>query len=153
MRKMTRIISAVALCVLMVVLSVTPAFASVNDTTYIEDHSVIDCVNRYKDNDGTFVFTIKLPKGRDIIYTSLAITRSSDGDVVYSTTILGQQKNMTYLYSDDTSDYYNLRLSKYSDAGVGIKLYHNYFDQNICYMATDTSNYSNVEGRGYWLSA
>lgn len=131
----------------------TVQIASNSDVIYIEDHSVIDCVHRYKNSDGTFTFTIKLPKGRDLIYTSLAITRSYDGDVVYSTTILSNSKKMTYLYSDETSDYYDLKLSKYSDAGVGIKLYHNYFDQNICYMATDTSNGSNIEGSGYWLSA
>lgn len=152
MKKVSKTLSLVALCAVMIIMSVLPAFAS-TDYTYIEDHSVVDCVHRFKNNDGTFTFTIKLPKGRDLIYTSLGITKNPDGDLIYSTTILGSSSAMTYLYSDDTSDYYNLVLSKYTDEGVGIKLYHYYYDQNTFYMATDTSNGSHTEGRGYWLSA
>lgn len=150
MRKITKKISVLVLCMFVIISSVVPAFA---DTRYIEDHSVVDCVHRYKNNDGTFTFTIKLPKGRDLIYTSLGLTKNYQGDIIYSTTILSHQSNMTYLYSDETSDYYNLKLSKIFDEGIGIKLYHYYYDQDTNYMATDTANGSTTEGPGYWLSA
>lgn len=152
-KRLSKSLAVLFLSMVMVFAAVIPAFAESSSITYVENHSVVDCVHRYKNNDGTFTFTIKLPKGRNLIYTSLAITKNSDGDVLYSTTILGNQTNMTYLYSDDTSDYYNLVLSKYSDEGIGIKLYHSYFDQDKHYMATDTANGSTTEGRGYWLSA
>ncbi len=155
MKRVTKILSVMALCVMMVVLSVTPAFAVTNDVadvTYIENHSVIDCTNRYKNNYGSFYFTIKLPKDVPLIYCYLAYTKDYTGsDTTNKSTVLSHYKYLTYLYSDDTSDYYEFITSKMSDAGVGIKLYCEY-DGNY-YMATDTSNNSTTEGPGYWLSA
>lgn len=113
----------------------------------------MDCTNRYKNSEGNFAFTIKLPKDREIINTSLAITKDYNGTVLYSTSLEGFRSKMVFKYSDETSNYYDLTLSKYVDAGVGIKLYHYYYDQDLCYMATDTVNGSITEGRGYWLSA
>lgn len=153
MKKISKTLSLVALCAVMVIMSVVPAFAASPDYTYIEDHSVVDCIHRYKGNDGYFYFVIKLPKDSRIINTSLAITKNSDGDELYSMSLVGFESSMTYEYSDETSNYYTLKLSKKVEEGIGIKLYHYTYGSDICYMATDTANGSTTEGRGYWLSA
>ena len=152
MKKATKVITVVALCALMVILSITPAFAVSNDSTYIENHSVIDCTNRYKNSYGSFYFTIKLPKDVPLIYCYLSFTKDYKGnDSTAKSTVLSHYKYLTYLYSDETSDYYELVAGKMSDAGVGIKLYCEY--DGHYYMATDISNGSTTEGPGYWLSA
>ena len=38
------------------------ASASTSNVTYFENHSKLDCTNRYKMNDGKYNFTIKTPK-------------------------------------------------------------------------------------------
>ncbi|MDE7390024.1 MAG: hypothetical protein K2M82_03690 [Lachnospiraceae bacterium] len=151
MKKTTKILSAVVLCAVMLVMSVVPAFAATSDVTYVENHSVIDCTNRYKNNYGICYFTIKLPKNVPLIYCYLSFTRDYKGnDTTPKSTVLSNYKYMTYLYSDETSDYYELVSSKMGDEGVGIKLYCEY--NGGYYMATDTSNGSTTEGSGYWLS-
>ena len=80
-KRLSKSLAVLFLSMVMVFAAVIPAFAESSSITYVEDHSVVDCVHRYKNNDGTFTFTIKLPKGRNLIYTSLAITKNSDGDV------------------------------------------------------------------------
>lgn len=152
MKKLTKTLSLIALCAVMIIMSVVPAFAATNDVTYIENHSVIDCTNRYKNDYGMFYFTIKLPKNVPLFYCYLSFTKDCKGnDSTAKTTISSQYKYLTYLYSDETSDYYEFATGKMSDEGVGIKLYCEY--NGNYYMATDTANGSTNEGPGYWLSA
>lgn len=156
MTKVTKRISVVAVCILMLMVSVVPAFAS--SMNRYENHSVVDCTNRYKTYEGKFEFTIKIPKGSELSDTDIAITKNSDGDILFVKSLDYFESNITYSYSDDTSDYYNLLIDKYADAGVGIKLYCYYYynSTGICYTATDTANGTVTiinEGRGYWQSA
>lgn len=155
-----------ALCVVMLIMSVVPAFAVNNTDTAvqvtsiydpIEDHSIIDCTNRYKMEDGKYNFTIKLPEGTDIYNVGLEITRDCEGTNLFSDSlfyfsipgVFGTSLTLKETYGG--SDYYELILHKFVDAGVGIKLFTSY--NGINYMATDAPNGSTTEGRGYWLSA
>lgn len=158
MKKTTKILSVMALCVVMLIMSVVPAFA---DTVYVENHDVIDCSNRYVDNDGAYIFTIKVPKGDDLLGVSLDILYSSTGSILSkglklayeSNGVYRLSENVTWLYSDSTSDYYSYkyttRLGLPTWSAAGIKLYYDKGTQH--YMATDTSNGSTVEGPGYFL--
>lgn len=156
MKKMSKIISVLSLCAVMLIMSVVPAFASTT-YNYIEDHSVIDCTNRYKINDNKFSFTIKLPAGTDINDVRLAITRDSEGTTLFADKLFYFSvygvfgTTLTLKESYGGSDYYELITPKFVNAGIGIKLFMSY--EGVSYMATDTSNGSTVEGRGYWLSA
>lgn len=126
--------------------------ASASEVTYVENHSVIDCTNRYKMYDGRFNFTVKIPKGSDLKSIPLKVTLNSEGTSWNKVTLAYYRSSLTYLYSDSTCDYYELILSKYSSSdGVGIKLYCEY--NGGYYMATDNGNGQTIEGRGYWLSA
>ena len=148
MKKVSKTLSLLALCAVMIIMSVVPAFAS---TTYVEDHSKIDCVHRYKGNDGYFYFEIKIPKDIKKIYINVAFTKNSEGDEIYRTIIEALHDDMTFLYSDETSEYYLLKTHNIFPEGIGIKLYCNY--NGTYYMATDNGNGQTKEGRGYWLSA
>lgn len=136
------------------------AFAATNDTsivesvsasnaTYVEDHSKIDCTNRYKMNDGRYNFTLKIPKGVSFSDVTIKLTRNSEGTLTYGTYSLSAfSSSLTYLYDDDSHYYYQLLLGGYS--GVGVKLYCPY--NGGYYMATDNGNFTTIEGRGYWLN-
>lgn len=166
MKKFSKQALAVIMCILMIALSSVPVFAAekttetapvVNSYTPIEDHSIIDCTNRYRMDDGKFNFTIKLPEGTDIYAVGLEFTRDCDGTNLFSDSlfyfsvpgVFGTSLTLKETYGG--SDYYELILRKFVDAGVGIKLFTSY--NGINYMATDAPNGSTTEGRGYWLSA
>ena len=161
MKKATKIISMVALCALMVILSITPAFAT-NYThchnepaVYTENHNIIDCTNRYKDNNGLFHFTLKVPKGSYLSSINIHLTLDSEGGSWYCYTLAELSSKITYSYSDDKSDYYELVTSTYSSQGTGVKLYCYYTGSDYpsgYYMATDNGYNLTTEGRGYWLS-
>lgn len=125
--------------------------------TPVENHSIIDCTNRYKMNDGNYSFTIKLPAGTDLNNVSLEITRDYNGTNLFSDKLFYFSvpgvfgTSVTLKESYGGSDYYEFITHKFVDAGVGIRLYMNYNGTN--YMATDNSNGSTEKGRGYWLSA
>lgn len=148
MKKVSKTLSLFALCAVMIIMSVLPAFASV---ACIENHNVVDCTNRYKDNDGTFYFTIKLPNDLRIGQTSLMLTSDYNGTEMYTKSLICYEKNLTYSYSDEKSDYYILKFDNVSGDGLGIKLF-SYCNDGVCYTASDTANGSTVLGRGYWLS-
>ncbi len=129
-----------------------------NEVNYqpVEDHSIIDCTNRYKMNDGRFNFTIKLPAGTDVSNVTLEITRDHNGtNLLYESLFYFQagiwNTSLTLKESYGGSDYYELITNKFVDAGIGIKLFMRY--NGVSYMATDNANGSTTEGRGYWLSA
>lgn len=125
--------------------------ASDSEITYIEDHSIIDCTNRYKMDDGNFNFTIKVPRNIDLSKVIIGFTASSDGVQMYGNTLDNYYGGaLTYQRSDDTSDYYEFITGKRNGDGAGINLYCEY--NGGYYMATNTSNYSTVRGRGYWIS-
>lgn len=134
--------------------------ASASNIILIEDHSVVDCTHYYKEN-GNYYFQIKCPKG-ELEKIDLALTCSSDGgsmgSVSFKHTSFTGIFEKIYDYSDDTYDYtwFVVKCSEYPDsfysswAGMGIKIF--YFDGENSKMATNTSNYSTEQGKGYWLS-
>lgn len=124
--------------------------------TFVENHSIIDCTNRYKMDDGRFNFTIKLPAGTDTYAVTLEVTRNDQGEKLFSDHLMYftggiWNTSLRLIDSYDGSDYYELITDKSVNAGVGIKLYMNY--DGASYMATNNADGSTVEGRGYWLSA
>lgn len=124
--------------------------------TYLEDHSIIDCTNRYKMNDGKFNFTIKVPAGTNLYNVQIEITRDYKGTRLFYDHLLYftggvWDTSLTLIESYDGSDYYELITNKFSNDGIGIKLFLPL--NGITYMATDTANGSTTEGPGYWLSA
>ena len=52
--------------------------------TFVENHSIIDCTNRYKMDDGRFNFTIKLPAGTDTYAVTLEVTKNDQGEKLFS---------------------------------------------------------------------
>lgn len=132
------------------------------NVTYIENHSVIDCTNRFKMDDGKYNFTIKVPAGTKLKDVLIEITKDYKGTPLFCT-------NLSYLdasqdfeasvkpdynynggnYSYNGSDYYELITEKLADNGMGIRLYFSNGEKN--YMATDTALKSTVKGNGYWL--
>ena len=134
------------------------------DIVYTENHSVIDCVNRYRMEDGQYQFTLKIPAGTGLKEVLIEITQDDNGTPLFCT-------NLSYLngseeyhavirpyyqynggnYSYQGSDYYELITEKMSENGIGIRLYLTVDDKH--YMATDTALKSTVKGRGYWLGA
>lgn len=123
----------------------------------VEDHSIIDCTNRYKTNDGKYIFTIKLPAGTDLNDVTLEITMNDKGsrlfyDELFYFSVPGVfGTTLTLKETYGGSDYYELVTHKFSTEGTGIKLFMRY--NGVSYMATDNANGSTTEGRGYWLSA
>ena len=158
MKRISKSISVMALCIVMLVLSVVPAFAATN-IVLVEDHSVVDCVHYYKSN-GNYYFQIKSPKGQ-IDKVSLSLINSSAG---YSGGSLSMKYPLSGIfeselaYSDENYDYtwLTVKCSEYPNSiystwgGFGIKIF--YFDGENSKMATNTSNYSTVQGVGYWLN-
>ncbi len=153
MKNAVKKFSVMALCVVMLIMSIVPAFAANGS---IEDHSIIDCTNRYKMDDYYYNFTIKLPKGTDLYDVQIEITKDYNGtrqfyDHLFYFSVPGiYGSTLTLKESYGGSDYYELITHSFSgDGGVGIKLFMHY--NGISYMATDTANGSTTEGHGYWL--
>ncbi|MBQ2093118.1 hypothetical protein [Ruminococcus sp.] len=127
------------------------------NVAYIEAHSVIDCTNRYRMDDGKYNFTIKLPDDVSLKDVIIEITKDYRGTRELCT-------NLFYLTDGDNAEfairlenayggfnYYEMTTDKFADTGMGIRLYLRYKDKY--YMATDISNKSEVKGNGYWLGA
>ena len=148
MKKAVKTLSLVALCVVMIIMAVVPAFAN---TVYVENHNVIDCTNRYKEGNSEFHFTIKIPKELSLSDVTIAITKNSSGDILFEEPLSYFSSQITYSYSDGNSNYYEFVTGKYSDAGVGIKLFCEY--NGNYYMATDNGFGQTAQGHGYWLAA
>lgn len=126
-------------------------------TEYIENHTVIDCTNRYRDGENLFRFTIKTPRDTDLQDVIIEITRDYRGTVLFCTNLKyfgesePQQTSLVFERTDGVSDYYECVTKSYDKAGIGIRLYLT--TENGDFMATDISNKSTVKGNGYWLSA
>lgn len=151
MKKAVKTLSLAALCVVMIIMAVVPAFAAAPDVTYVENHNVIDCTNRYREGTSEYHFTIKLPKGISFSDVWMSITSDYNGSVVLTEDLNYFASQLHYSYSDGDHDYYEFVTGAYSSNGIGIKLFC-YYNGNY-YMATDTANYQTVPGRGYWLAA
>lgn len=152
MKKFTKIFSVIVLCAVMVIMSVVPAFAS--DNPFVENHSIIDCANRYLNDEGNFVFTIKVAKGSPI--DSVKIIQQMQSTTP-SVSIFGGMyglKESDYVYSDSTYDVYNYVVDQnktYNYSYVWITLYYSYDGVNA--MASDTANGSTTAGPGYYIYA
>lgn len=156
MKKLSKQISVVALCVVMLMLSIVPTFAV--EITYVENHNYVDCANYYVDG-ANYRFLIKIPIGTPLsaitvknVYTSETQNLS---EMNTSTELEEHFTGITYMYTDSTSDCYMLSYyiypgcPKYMWYEYGIKLFYNY--DGAHYMATNTSNGSTTEGPGYIL--
>lgn len=126
-------------------------------TEYVEDHSVIDCTNRYRDCENIFHFTLKIPHETDLRDVIVEITRDYSGTTLFCTNLkyFGEsepkQTKIVFERTDGISDYYECITGSYDKVGIGIRLYITTTKGD--FMATDISNKSTAKGNGYWLSA
>lgn len=157
MKKVSKTLSLLALCAVMVIMSVVPAFAA--GSVIVEDHSVVDCTHYYKEN-GNYYFQIKCPKGElDKVTVGLSGPRGGAATVAFKYTSFTGIFGKEYAYSDDNYDYTWLivKCSNYPDSyenswgGMCAKVY--YFNGDDSKMATNTSNGSTTPGPGYLLTA
>ncbi|MER2081540.1 MAG: hypothetical protein ABS876_08475 [Ruminococcus sp.] len=125
---------------------------------YVEDHSVIDCTNRYRMRDGRYNFTVKIPEDvspKDVIIEitgDYSSTRRLCTNLFYLTDGADAAFSLRPDYANEGSHFYELTTGQFGDTGMGVRLYlTNYKGKN--YMATDTANRSTQKGSGYWLSA
>ena len=125
---------------------------------YVEDHSVIDCTNRYRMRDGRYNFTVKIPEDvspKDVIIEitgDYSGTRRLCTNLFYLTDGADAAFSLRPDYANEGSHFYELTTCQCGDTGMGVRLYlTNYKGKN--YMATDTANRSTQKGSGYWLSA
>ena len=125
---------------------------------YVEDHSVIDCTNRYRMRDGRYNFTVKIPEDvspKDVIIEitgDYSGTRRLCTNLFYLTDGADAAFSLRPDYANEGSHFYELTTGQFGDTGMGVRLYlTNYKGKN--YMATDTANRSTQKGSGYWLSA
>ena len=127
------------------------------DGDYTEDHSVIDCTNRYRMKDGRYNFTVKLPEDVSLNDVIIEITGDYSGTRVMCTNLFyltdGAQAEFALRLENayDGFNYYELTTGRFSDTGMGVRLYLSFKGKK--YMATDTANRSAEKGNGYWLSA
>ena len=127
------------------------------DGYYTEDHSVIDCTNRYRMKDGRYNFTVKLPEDVSLNDVIIEITGDYSGTRVMCTNLFyltdGAQAEFALRLENayDGFNYYELTTGRFSDTGMGVRLYLSFKGKK--YMATDTANRSAEKGNGYWLSA
>ncbi len=127
------------------------------DGDYTEDHSVIDCTNRYRMKDGRYNFTVKLPEDVSLNDVIIEITGDYSGTRVMCTNLFyltdGAQAEFALRLENayDGFNYYELTTGRFSDTGMGVRLYLSFKGKK--YMATDTATRSAEKGNGYWLSA
>lgn len=145
MKKVLKTLSLVALCIVVIIVAVVPAFA---DTVYVENHDVIHCTNYYVDG-ANYRFLVKIPKGASLV--NVTIKNTNFGSLIN----MAESENVEFQYSDSTSDYYMYTYYIYPGSpkdtwySYGIKLY--YDNGNEHYMATNASYGSTTEGPGYIL--
>ncbi len=153
MKRVTKILSVMALCVMMVVLSVTPAFAS--QYNHIENHDIIDCANRYVDGS-CYKFLIKIPENMST--DNVTIHLHGENEYLNRITSLAALTESDYCslnleYTHSKSDYYMLTIDT-SVSSIPDTLKHQVGIRLFCvggYMATNNANGSFTYGPGYWL--
>ena len=128
-----------------------------DDAPYTENHAVIDCTNRYRMDYGRFNFTLKLPEDvalRDVV---IEITRDFRGarecctNLLYLTDGADAEFELRQENAYGGSRYYALTTGRFTDTGMGVRLYLTYKGRR--FMATDTANFTETRGNGYWLGA
>ena len=126
--------------------------------SYIENHSVIDCVNRYRMDDGRYNFTVKIPEDVNIKDVIIELTKDYSGSRLKCSNLFyltdGEDSEFTIRLENsyDGFNYFELTTLRFSETGLGLRLFLNNY-KGKSYMATDTSNKSSDKGNGYWLSA
>lgn len=154
MKKTVKRFSIAALCVIMLIMSVVPAFASQYE--YIENHDVIDCANRYVDGN-CYKFLIKIPE--TVSLSNVTIHLYGESGSINRITNLSALADSEYAslyleYNHSGSNYYMLTIDTASST-IPSSLIHRMGIKLFCiggYMATDTANGSFTTGLGYWLS-
>lgn len=154
MKKVTKTLSLVALCAVMIIMSVVPAFASQYE--HIENRDVIDCANRYVDGN-CYKFLIKIPESMSL--SSVTIHLYGESGSINRITSLSALADSAYAsiyldYNHSGSNYYMLTIDT-SSSEIPSSLIHKMGIKLFCvggYMATDTADGSFTYGPGYWLS-
>ena len=161
MKKVSKALSLIALCVVMVVMSVVPAFAFNDSYTYVEDKSFMNCYNRYIDNnDGSFVFDIRVKSGylNSVTYSVYSSLGALKGN--YNFAQLQNSYTVTGIrYNDNGYDYFTLKknytypgAAKSDFYGMGIRLFYDGYYNGNHIMATDAEkDGTTVVGQGYFL--
>ncbi len=125
--------------------------------TYVENHSVIDCTNRYKMDNGKYNFMVKVPEGTKWEDVKVEVTQGFKGEHLFYTNLMvfsnseEWKSSVAFRYNYAGSDYYELITNRLAPNGMGIRLYLKY--QDHYYMATDTAIGSTTPGQSYWLGA
>lgn len=107
--------------------------------------------------DGRYNFTVKLPEDVSLKDVIIEITGDYSGTRVMCTNLFyltdGAQAEFALRLENayDGFNYYELTTGRFSDTGMGVRLYLSFKGKK--YMATDTANRSAEKGNGYWLSA
>ena len=153
MKKATKIISMVALCALMVILSITPAFATT--LGYIENHDKVDCANRYVDGS-CYKLLIKFSDEYELrhIWVDLYDNNGRVARVYLDKVNEEPYCSLNFEYNHDGCNYYTLTIDT-SDPSIPSGLVTTLGVKVFCfynYMATNTGNGTIFEGPGYWLS-
>ena len=95
------------------------------DAEYVENHSVIDCTNRYRMDDGRYNFTIKLPGDvslKDVIIeitSDYSGTRQSCTNLFYLTNGENAEFKIRLENAYDGFNYYELTTDRFADTGMG----------------------------------
>lgn len=153
MKKTTKVLSVITLCMLMIVMSIVPAFAS--PYGYIEDHNRVDCANRYVDGS-CYKFLIKFSNEYELrhIWVNLYDDNGYVDQVELSRVYEKPYCSLNFEYSHDGCSYYTLTIDTSNSSipdslvhKIGVKVYCSYN-----YKASNTENGTIFEGPGYWLS-
>ena len=153
MKKVTKTLSLVALCAVMIIMSVVPAFAS--QYGYIEDHNRVDCANRYVDGS-CYKYLIKISDEYELrhIWVELLSGNKFVDRIELDKVVEKPYCSLNFEYSHGGCSYYMLTIDT-SNPSIPADLIHNICLKVYCsynYKATNTSNGTIDEGPGYCLS-
>lgn len=153
MKKTTKILSAITLCMLIIVMSMVPAFAS--SYGYIENHDKVDCANRYVDGS-CYKFLIKFSNEYELrhIWVNLLSEDGYEGYVTLNKVSEKPYCSLNFEYEHGGCSYYMLTIDT-SNPSIPSSLIHKMGITVYCsynYKATNNANGELSEGSGYWLS-
>ena len=95
---------------------------------YVEDHSVIDCTNRYRMRDGRYNFTVKIPEDvspKDVIIEitgDYSGTRRLCTNLFYLTDGADAAFSLRPDYANEGSHFYELTTGQFGDTGMGERI-------------------------------
>lgn len=160
MKKTVKKLSVAMLCVMILIMSIVPAFAVSNDMTYVENQEFMNCYNRYIAPDGSFVFDIRVKSGylNDVTYSLYSSLGGLKGNYNFSELCSGYTVT-DIRYNDNGYDYFTLKknytypgAAKSDFYGMGLRLFYNGYYNGQHIMATNTSYGSTEIGPGYFLN-